>query len=335
MRVPKVVLASAASVVLLLGVTMPAAEAYEIIASDSTADRSRTFVDDEAGDIFSISFETSKPNQPHRIHGKIVATVPATIDDDIMLASTTIRCWGPNDEKPTSPRDYDHVLNQQRNVLRGETSTLSLRWTYVAKDPGTQRCVLYFDTVRPRPTDGADPNNQKIVVDNGSYIRATDVLHPAQEQSRIPEFDDTVVLSPSSPTTNVLDRTWRAPAGVENFAVNADLMMTSCTSTVDQCADDEIDRDGGTVNTRLVVGQLASDGNGYCAVHELPTANGADHFISGDRHHQTIRNGDAITVRTDPDCGREFRVYLALEWKSGAGIKLHDYSGVSAIIPNG
>lgn len=335
MRIPKVVLASAASVILLLGITMPAAEAYEIVASDSSADRSRTFTDDESGDIFSIKFTTSSANEPHRIYGKIVGTVPATIDDDIMLASVTIRCWGPNEEKPTSARDYDHVLNQQRNVRRGETSTLSLRWTYVAAEPGTHQCVLFFDTVRPRPTPGADPNDQRIIVDNGSYLRATEVLHPAQQQSRIPQFSDTVVLSSSNPAKNVMNRTWQAPSDVTKFAVNADLMMTSCTSTSDGCSSDDVDINGGTVNTMLVVEQFQADGTGYCVVHKLPTADGKDHFISRDRHHQTVRNAGSFTVSTDADCSRKFRVYLALSWDSGAGIKLHDYSGVSAIVPNG
>src|SRR5690625_1845734 len=279
--VPRLIRAALALVLAVAAfpvVTAAPAASYEIVDSDMTADRSRTFADDESGDLFSISFTTGTAYEPRRIYARVVGTVPASVDDDIMLSSATVKCWGPGETKPpVDTRDRTHQLNMQRNVLRGETANLSLRWTYVAATPGRHHCVLHFDTVRPRPVLGADPREQVIIADNGSYLRATSTLHPGHDSQRIAPVRhrggvpispaDFTILRESDPNANLLMRTWTAPPGVDRFAVNADVMMTSCTheeGTPGQddyggCLISDVNRNGGTVNTNLVVGQFAKD----------------------------------------------------------------------------
>lgn len=307
------------------------ASAAPVVVSDSSADRSRTFHDRESGNIFSIQFETTKPNDDRRIHGVIVATL-GNIDDDIMLASVTLKCWGPGESEPTRASDYAHVLNQQRNVLRNESSRMSLRWTYRAVTPGTHRCVVNFYTMRPRPVDGANPDAQKILVDNGSSISATSSLPEGTNQERIPT-GGTVFLTSSYPAKNVMNRVWQVPAGVDHFAVNGDFMVTSCTYYgADGCDEADQDRNGGTVKAILYVKQYNTAGTGYCNVTSATPSGGANQFISRDRHHETLRTGVSVQVSTAPDCSRNFRIYVALSWVSGAAIKVHSYSAVSAAV---
>lgn len=310
--------------------TGASAAAAPVVVSDSSADRSRTFADDDSGNIFSIAFLTTVPGEDRRIHGVIVATV-GSIDDDIMLASVTLKCWGPGESEPTSAFDYPHVLNQQRNVLRNETSTMSLRWTYRAATPGTHRCVIFFDTVRPRPTSGVDPLDQAVLVDNGSSLSATGPLPVGTDQVRVAS-SATEVLWSSNPAQNIMNRVWTAPSTVTQIAVNGDFMVTSCTSLADSCPNEAIDRDGGMVRAILYVKQYNTAGDGYCQVTSATPGGGSDQFVSRDRHHETLRTGVSVPVSTAPDCSRNFRIYVALSWVSGSGIKIHSYAAVSAVL---
>ncbi|MGD7707261.1 hypothetical protein [Microlunatus sp. Y2014] len=311
----------------------PPAEAAPVVVSDSTADRSRTFRDRERGNVFSVQFQTTKPNEDRRVHGVIVATL-GQIDDDIMLAMVTLKCWGPGQTEPTKDdyNQYENVFSQQRNVLRGESSRMSLRWTYRAVTPGTHHCVVNFYTMRPRPVDGVDPADQKILVDNGSLVSVTSPLPTGTNQVRIPQ-GGTEFLTADRPAKNFMNRVWQAPAGVDQIAVNGDFMVTSCTYYLaDGCEEKDQYRAGGTVKAVLYVKQYNTAGTGYCNVTTDTPDGGANQFISRDRHHQTLRTGVLVPVSTAPDCSRNFRIYVALTWVSGAAIKVHSYSAVSAAI---
>lgn len=325
-------LASLAGVLgLVLGVPTTA-HAYVDIATASLP-APVTLKDGATIDLLSIAFTTTASDEPHRIYPKLVSRVPTSAAGAMMLAYVKVKCWGPGESEPGAHTDYSRVFVQQRNVLRGETSTLSLRWTYIAHTPGTHRCEMQVHTIYPR--DPGSSSSNVLVAETGTDLRATSTLHPAQQQLRIP-LGSGEVLSSSNVSKNFMNRTWTAPSDISEFAVNADVMVTSCTSLGDDPGcEGHVNRDGGIVNTMLVVEQYATSMTSYCRVFKLPTSSGMNTGVSRDRHHETIRNAGSFTVSTDPACSRTFRIYLNAKWVSGAGIVMHDYSAVSAVVPAG
>ena len=313
----------------------PASAGYVVDAFDKYAGRSRTYLayKDDTGSIFEVRFTASQPGEQRRLRGQLELIAPKSISDDMVVARHAIRC-GP---AQVNVEEYEQVYGV-RNILRGQTYIQKPRWTYTAPEPGEYRCFLWLGTGRPRPS-GKKTSSNILKVGWKSHLEATEPLNPASAQSFDPNVPSRRLIKGKAADENVL--TWTAPASVTSFSASGDTYLTTCTAvsgstdpvTGKRLCEGYAKLYGSDINTRLVVGQLRSDGSGYCALHYSPSKSGRKTHINRDIHHVVLNHSKAIPVKTGSGCGRTFRIKVLVKNVAGAAIVVHRQGTLTSAIP--
>lgn len=313
----------------------PSASAYGIDVHDKTAERSRTYTayTDDSGTIFAIKFQTTSPGEKRRIRARLEVVMPSTASDVMLVARHAIRCG------PVGVSQYEQLFGA-RNVLRKTTMVQTPRYTYTAAEPGEHRCWLWVSSGRPRPS-GYGTTSNTFRIGWGSYLQATVPVHPASGQSFTPGEPSHLVLRGQASDENAF--TWTAPEAATEFSASGDAYLTTCTTlggstdpvTGKQLCAGHTKTYGSKVTTRLVVGQLAADGSGYCALNHYPSAAGRQTYITKDIHHVVVFNSGLVPVRTDAGCSRNFRVKVFVKTVDGAAVMVHRQGTITAAIPPG
>lgn len=314
-------------------VATPQAAAYEVDVQDNTAGRSRTYTayTNDSGTIFELSFQTLLPGEKRRIRARVEVIMPSGASDVMVVARHAIRCG------PVGSKTYEQLYGV-RNVLRGETLIQTPRYTFTAGLPGQYRCWLWLGSGRPRPS-GTRTSSNIFKVGWSSYLHATKPIHPASDHHFTPKDPSRLLMRGKASDENALE--WTAPLLTSKFSASGDAYVTTCTSyggsldpvTGKHLCEGHTKVYGSKVNTRLVVGQLRSDGTGYCALNYYPSRRGRQTYISKDIHHVVVFNSGAVPVRTGNGCGRKFRLKVLIKNVDGAAVMVHRQGTITAAIP--
>lgn len=315
--------------------TATPAHAYDIAVQDDLANRSRTYTayTNDTGSIFEIRFQTTQPGEKRRIRARLEVVMPSSASDVMLVARHAIRC-GVVDNP-----EYEQLYGV-RNVLRGTTMVQTPRYTFTAGAPGEYRCWLWIGSGRPRPS-GTRTSSNTFRVGWGSYLHATVPVDPASAQSFTPGEPSHLLLRGEASDENAF--TWTAPPSTSTFSASGDAYLTTCTSvtgstdpvTGKRLCDGYTKTYGSKVNTRLIVGQLASDGSGYCALSYYPSQQGRQTYITKDIHHAVVYNSGSVPVRTNASCSRNFRIKVFVKVVDGAAVMVHRQGTITAALPAG
>lgn len=260
--------------------------------------------------------------------------MPSSASDPMLVIRHAIRC------APVGTTAYREELFGARNVLRGQTLVQTPRYVFTAGEPGDYHCWLWLSSGRPRPSSIRETSNV-YRIGWGSYLHATVPVHPQSGQHFTPAKPSHLLHRGQASDENVLS--WTAPAGTSKFSASGDAYLTTCTSvggsmdpvTGKQLCTGYTKTYGSKVITRLIVGQVAAGGSGYCALHYFPSAKGRDTYITKDIHHVVVFNSGSVPVRTTPDCSRSFRVKVSVKVYDGATIMVHRQGTITSAVPSG